>query len=242
MLIPIRNIGAICSLDHLPACTVRCSPIASAMTVGSQPDAGEHGLQRVGGADVQPVLLGEVVEGHEVFPVPVQRIGRRRLALAPEPGGKIVADARAVLTGGRLVELVQLGADLGLQALGQLVLHVQQPVVPAALAMGLREDLLQSSPEAEVAVPDPEQRRAQTAIAEIAEHLCPAGLRLPVADLQGQQLLAAVPSGGHDREQAAVLLLQPGAQVDPVCPGVGVAPQVERPPVPGLVLLLPFLL
>ena len=44
--------------------------------IGSHPDSSEDRLHRVGSAQVSPVLLGEVIEGDEVRPIPLQAVSR----------------------------------------------------------------------------------------------------------------------------------------------------------------------
>lgn len=50
--------------------------------IGAQPHCGNDGLDGVAVAEVDPVLLGEVVEGDEVVPVTVQAVGCIRLSLS----------------------------------------------------------------------------------------------------------------------------------------------------------------
>ena len=51
----------------------------------AQSDAGEDGLDRVAGAHVHPMLLGEIVEGDEILPITLQAGSRLLLALGPQP-------------------------------------------------------------------------------------------------------------------------------------------------------------
>jgi hypothetical protein len=55
--------------------------------VGAEADASEDRLDRVAGPQVQPVLLGEVVEGGQLLPVPLQAVRGGALAA----GAQLVA-------------------------------------------------------------------------------------------------------------------------------------------------------
>ena len=89
-------------------------------------------------------------------------------------------------------------------------------MVPAALVPRLREHLPQGRPEAERSVADGEHRRAETAIAEVAQDVGPGVGALTVAELHRQELLAAVGPGADHHQQAAVLYLGADAEVDAV--------------------------
>jgi len=88
-------------------------------------------------------------------------------------------------------------------------------MVPAALVAGRREDLVERRPQAQRAVAAGQQRRRQPAIPQ-AQHARPGGAALAVAELHGEELLAAVLARPDHDQQAAVLGLQPRAEVDAV--------------------------
>ena len=133
--------------------------------VGAQTDGGEGRFDRVGGAQVFPVLAGEVVEGHHPRPVAPQGVGGggmlRAVALNEEIAEPLGLGAR-----GGVGHLAQQLPRLGLQAPRQAVEDVADLVIPAALLGDLGEDVGHGGPDAEVAVGDEEPRQLQAPLAQ----------------------------------------------------------------------------
>jgi hypothetical protein len=107
------------------------------------------------------------------------------------------------------------------QALGQLVQDVASPVVPAALVAGRRVHLAQGGPQPEAAVADRQERRGETALAQVAQDVGPGVGALAIAEAHAEQFLVPIRTRADDHEQAARLGFESGAEVDPVRPDVG---------------------
>src|SRR3954454_18310093 len=72
------------------------------------------------------------------------------------------------------------------------------------------------------------------------QELTPAVSALPDADLEADQLLPALGRRADHHQHALGMLLHASLQVDAISPEVHVAPCREIPPLPVLVLSLPF--
>ncbi len=111
---------------------------------------------------------------------------------------------------------------------------------PAALLAGLAVDLAQRLPEAERAVADGELRRyRQAAALEVEQQLQPALLALAVAVAQADDVLVADLVGADDHQQALLVVLEAGLEVDAIGPEVDIALGREIAPQPVLVLRRP---
>ena len=129
---------------------------------------------------------------------------------------------------------------LGLQALGQLVEHVGQPVDPAALLARLGPHLPDRHPKAQRAVAHRHHRRPHPAPFEIAKHRRPALLALTVAVLNSEELLGPVGTNPNHDKGAQAILFQTDTEVDPVHPDVDVVELAQVSPLKFRMLPLPL--
>ena len=95
---------------------------------------------------------------------------------------------------------------------------------PATLLADGAVDLAERLPEAERAVADGELRRhRQAAALEVKQQLQAALLALAVAVAQADDVLVADLVGTDDHQQALLVVLEPGLEVDAIGPEVDIA-------------------
>ncbi len=168
---------------------VRCRTVANV-----DPD-------RVGGAQVDPVLGGEVVDGEQLLEV----VGDLRDGLGePRDVGGLEAVHRgqgvaAVLGAPDPGQGLLRARMCGLRERGE---HVGDLVEPVSLLPGGREHLAQRTPEPQRTVPDREHGSAHAASGAVAQQVRPRLGALAVAVGQRDQLLAAVRAHPDEHEQA----------------------------------------
>ena len=135
-------------------------------------------------------------------------------------------------------------APLGflLQTLGQLVQDVARLVNPAALLAGAWVDLAERLPEAERAVAERQLRtHFKAAPLEIEQNFEPGLLTFAIAVGDGDQFLLSLVRGPDDHQDALLLFLHAGAEIDAVHPEIDVALGREVAPLPALRLNPPDL-
>src|SRR5215468_7059338 len=110
---------------------------------------------------------------------------------------------------------------------------------PATLFTRLRPDGADGGPKAEGAVTYGNDRCAQTAALEIAQHRGPAIGALAIAVFDGDQCLRPVGPHADHHERAQAILLEPDAEVPAIDPHVHVVDIVQIPSPPRVVLRLP---
>src|SRR5581483_7505761 len=203
---------------------------------------GEDRLHRIAGPEMDPVLFRIVIEADEVLPVPQHVLGSSGLAGGPQLLDVLIAQSLALRLGVRGPHRMEASPGLRLEPFRELVLHVQDAVIPAPLVLGRREHLVERGPEPEPTIADGQERRREPPIAEVPEQLLPALLAFAVAELQGQELLRAVLAGSNDGQEGRLVLLAAHSQVDAIRPHIRVLMRPERSLRPGLVLLGPMLL
>jgi len=133
--------------------------------VGAQAHGGEGRFDRVGGAQVLPVLAGEVVEGHHPRPVALEGVGGGGMGVAVALDEE-VAEPLGLGASGGVGHLAQQLPRLGLQAPRQAVEDVADLVISAALLGDLGEDVRHGGPDAEVTIGDEEPRQLQATLAQ----------------------------------------------------------------------------
>jgi hypothetical protein len=209
---------------------------------GTQAHRSEGGFDGVGGAQVQPVLSGEVVEGEQRVTVLGEAFSRLRVAGAK--GCQEAVEGFLCLGPGLVVlDLGQGRLVLGLDRFGQLIEDVGGLVHPAALSGDIRPDLLEGLPEAQGAVADRDLGRVLEATChEAQQHLLPGLGAFAHAVLHCDQLFGALRRGPHDHQDALVTFFEADIEVDPIDPDVDVALARLAAPVPGRVVFLPDLL
>ena len=183
-------------------------------------------LQQVGAPDLAPVGLREVAEGQDVLLGLQHELGGPGETLGQRGGQVIPAafDLAGVFLG---KHRAQGGRDHALVSLGYPLQQVAGKVHPAALpgaALQLPPDCLG---EAHVGVADHQLDPAQAALFERDQELAPEALALAIADLEAEQLTAAVSidAHGHDHSPGADLqrLAQAAVQVGGIEVDIGVA-------------------
>lgn len=112
---------------------------------------------------------------------------------------------------------------------------------PTSLGAGGREDLPQCSPEPQGAVAHGQHRRPHPPALEVPQQIGPALRRLPVAVLDGHQLLGPVSPHTHHDQRTQAFLLQAHVEVDAVDPHVDVVDAGEVSAGEGGPLVLPLL-
>ncbi len=95
-----------------------------------------------------------------------------------------------------------------MEALRELVEDVGDPVHPASLLLSLRPHVSQSGPEPECAVAHGHDGGAHSSALEAAQETSPALRALPVAILDGDQLLRSVRADADQHERAEAILFQ----------------------------------
>ena len=112
-----------------------CCDSAPRVAHRPMPNGGEHALDRVGRAQMIPVLGRDVIKDQQRLPI-LGQAGYRLLVF----GGILVGERRDGRLGRRAVrrrpDLAQVGLGGGLHGLGQLVEHVGRLVHRAALVLG----------------------------------------------------------------------------------------------------------
>lgn len=186
---------------------------------GAESNRGKGGLDGVGGAQVDPVLSGEVEVGEQHV-----------LVLDQLPHGLAVLGWVGLLAasqrrlGGLLVlrghDLVQ--SRLGLQALGQGIDDVGDLVHPATLLLGIVEDHPGTALEAWSTVPDRQHRGLHAPPLQIAQHVGPGFPRFSEAVPDCYQFLAPVRPHPDQDQAAEPVLLKPAVEVSAVGPRVDV--------------------
>ncbi len=209
--------------------------------LGPQADRGDGRLDRVGGADMHPVLCRVVVERQQLVPILGQAChGPGVLGLEAFQGaieGPMGCFARLSHP-----DLVKIGLDLGLYRLWQLVQHISRLVDPAALMVSFRVNLAQCRPEPHgTAAYRQLGSRGQAALSQARQQRLPAGRRLAEAILDGHQFLAAMLGDADDHQQAQAVI-HADVAVDSVGPPVDVAPVGQVPLPPLGMLVFPLLL
>lgn len=137
-----------------------------------------------------------------------------------------------------LPDLPQLPAGIGPQTLGQAVEDIPKPGGSSNAGGGSRVHLAQGGPQREAPIADREERRVETAFAQVAQDSRPRIGALAIAEGHPEQLLVPVRARADDDEQATRLGFESGAQVDPVGPQVGEG-GLDRPAREGAVVGLP---
>jgi len=136
----------------------------------------------------------------------------------------------------RTHDLVQLLFGPGLPAPGQLIQHVGDLVLPAALFLRFWKDAAQRRPEAEVAIADGQNGGGHAPSFEVSEDSSPRFGGLPLAIFQGDDLFPAIGQDADDHQTGQAVLLQANVEVDAVGPDVDILLANHRPFVPGFVL------
>ena len=115
--------------------------------VRSQSHRGKGRFDRIGRANVHPVLGREVVEGTQLFAVFLKTLNRLRVlrAIGLDEGIERLVCMRAC---GRYPDLVPRRLRFGLNAFWHRIEHIARFVHPAALLARGREDFLERRPEA----------------------------------------------------------------------------------------------
>ena len=127
--------------------------------------------------------------------------------------------------------------------LGSLFKTLPGLVHPAALLAGDPVDLAERLPETERAVADRQFRTHFKATPlEVEQHLQPGPLAFAVAVGDGDQFLASRVRSPDDDQDALLLLLHAGAEIDAVHPEIDVTLGREVAPLPAFHLVLPDLL
>ena len=165
------------------------------------------------------MLLGKGVEGDHALPVAFEGGYRLRIPVAVAAGKRGTSFLGLLARLGRR-DLRQQRPRLSLNPLRQVIEHVEDLVVPAALVRRLRPHLFGGAPDREAPVGHQQQRGPQTPIAQVAQDLQPGLRRLAVAGPHGQYLFAAITHGADDDQQGRLVLLQPGLDVDAIRPRV----------------------
>src|SRR5262249_60933991 len=114
--------------------------------------------------------------------------------------------------------------------LRELVQDVAELVEPIPLLAGLRPHVAHGRPEAEGAVPDRDDRRAQAPALQIAEDGLPALGALTVAVLDRDQLLRSIRPHTDHHEGAEAVVLPPALEMGAIDPAVDVPPAAPPPP------------
>ena len=175
---------------------------AAAHFASPKPYRRESRLDGIRRPDVPPVLGWEVVEGQELLPVLSKTLGRLRILRLIDFDEEAESLLGLSLRRSQ-VDLVQMLLGLRLLRLRQFVQHVGRLMHPASLLAYLAVDLAQRLPEAQRAVAAGQLRRdLQAPLLQIDEQLAPGLRALPIAVLDGQQLLlpssvAAMTTGRH---------------------------------------------
>ena len=185
------------------------------------------------------MLLREVVVRDHPFPVALQGgaglgVG---LAVAQLEG---VAAALAGLAGRGVHHLFQQGGRLGLIFPGEVVEHVHDLVVPAALFTAFAVEFAERRPDAEVAVGHRESREFQAPVLETAQDRAPGLLALALPRFAGQQHFLAARPGADDDEQRLGAVVEAGLDVQAVGEGIDDLERREIALLPGGVLDLPL--
>ena len=214
-------LGGLCELeDHGKRGLVREASLRSGRSMA---DGGERALDRVGRAQVLPVLGGEVVEGEQHVAILGQALDRL-VVLRAVDFRESIERGLGVLPGLGHPDVLKRPLGFGLQALRQPVEDIGGLVHPAALLARLRPDLGERLPEAERAVGDGELRPdRKSASLEIEQEFLPRLRALAHAVGQADQFLLALRRRADDHEQALRIILKPGLDVDAVDPEVDVA-------------------
>ncbi len=116
--------------------------------VGSETDGGKGGFNGVGGANMRPMLSGEIEEGEQDIPVFDQTLGGFRilgLVGGDEPIERLIGLGLVVGS----INLPNGAFGLRLLAFGEFVEHIRGLMHPAALFLRGGEHLRQGFPEAQ---------------------------------------------------------------------------------------------
>src|SRR2546422_86079 len=186
-------------------------------------------------------VLGRVIEvGQQSVLVEGQRRDGLRIlgAVRGAEAGDLALSGRAGLG---VHDLVQRLLGPRLEALGELVQDVGDPVDPTALLCRLWPHVADGGPESQRAIPNGQYRRAQPAPLEIPQQRAPALRALPIAVLEGDHFLGAVRAHTDQDERAQAVLFQPDAEVHAVRPEIDVVAVRQVPAAEGFVLRGPRL-
>ena len=181
----------------------------------------------------------EVEEGKHTIPVSIKGLDclRERVLISCD---ELPAELPGIPKGVGVGDLNEQRPSLGLLAFMDLVDYVEDFVVPAPLLPGVWPDLIDCGPDAHIAVGDDEDRGAQATIAQVSEDLQPGLGGLSVSGHQGENLFAAIAHCADDDQQARLILLQAGFDIDAVGPGVDQLAIIQASFLPGLVVGFPL--
>lgn len=195
------------------------------------PDGGKGAFDRVGCADVFPMLGRVIVEGQQRIPV-LDQLGDRlvpfdAIGFGEEVEGGIGCGLRLGLP-----DVVEVAFGLGLDGLRHRVQDVHGLVDPATLLPRRSKHLAQRGPEPQGTVADGKFRVLfQAAPLEIEQHLAPALRAFAEAVGHGQQLLAAIFIRPENHQNTLFFISHSRLEVD------AIRPDVEKPPVAEIALL-----
>ena len=232
-----------CRLAQLEDHGERRGPAEAALGLdGPQAHGCEGAFYGIGRAQVLPVLSRKVVEGEQPRAV-LGQAGRGLVVLGAVGLQEEVERLLGPILGLGQPDVLQVPLGLGLEGLGQLVQNVAGLVQPAALFARRAVALAQGLPEAERSVSDGQLgRHLEAAPLEIEQQLAPRLGALAIAVGDCQQFLAAPLVGADDDQDALLVVLHPGLEIDPVGPEIEIAPGREVALFPARQLALPDIL
>jgi len=142
--------------------------------IGAVANRAECGLDRIRGAQMDPVLGREIVKGQQAVAVLLQALSRLRI-LGLIGGDKAIERPPGVFPGLGHPDLVQGGLRFGLHRLRQGIENILGLVHPAALMSGPRINLIERRPEPQCAIAHCQLGRdLQAPALEPQQHLTPA--------------------------------------------------------------------
>ncbi len=115
---------------------------------------GFHGIRR---AQMLPVGLRKVIEGHQAFPIPLETLGSGHLLALFTPAHKLPLPLFGLpLNRGKEKTQERLGRCLFPSR--QCIQHIENLMIPRTLFLHLRVDMAEACPDSQVAIPDHEPR------------------------------------------------------------------------------------
>src|SRR5690554_3111571 len=209
---------------------------------GPVPNGGKDALDRVRGAQMVPMLGGEVEEGQQRLTLlrqAVDGLGIFGLIFVDEDGHR-------GLGGGpvwRVADFPEVSLHVGLNRLRRLVEHVEDLVLPAALMTGRWKDLLERFPETERAVADSNPRHDRKATSlQVDEQFTPALRTFAHDDLEADQFLPTFRRRAYEDQHASGIVLHARLKINAISPDVDIVAGRQVAALPADIVILPLLL
>lgn len=224
--------------DHRQDGLFRHTPPAS---IRPMAHGGKSGFDRIGRADVGPVLGRKVVEGQELFPVLLETgCGLGVFGFIGLQKG--VESLFRLLAGLGHPDLVKGLLSFFLKRIRNRVENIGCLVDPTALVFHLGEYFFHRSPEAQGSITDRQAGGDKASVQEVLKHILPTLNRLSHPVLDGQKMLLSQRVHTDDHQGAQTLVGSPETAVDAICPEIHPPVPVESPFLPLEILGLPLFL